>query len=262
MKKMDKVIIVTGASSGIGLATCKYLLSKGCKVYGVARRKFEGGFTCFQGDVTDVERMKEILAEVVKAEGRIDGVVNNAGYGISGATENADPADVEGIFSVNLTAVVNFCAAALPYLRESRGRIVNVSSVAAVTPIPFQSCYSASKAAVLNFSYALSGEVRPYGVKVSCVLPGDTKTGFTDARVKGPEGGVYAEREKRSVEVMEKDERGGKPPETVARSVYKCLRKRRPPLKTTVGGSYKFIVFLVKILPARLAQSIINKIYA
>ena len=261
MKKLDKVIIVTGASSGIGLATCKYLINKGCKVYGIARRKFEGEFTCFQGDVTDVERMKEILAEVVKAEGRIDGIVNNAGFGISGAVENADPADVGSIFSVNLTAVVNFCAAALPYLRESRGRIVNISSVAAVTPIPYQACYSASKAAVLNFSYSLSGEVKPFGVKVSCVLPGDTRTGFTAARVKGG-GGVYAEREKRSVEVMERDEQNGKPPETVAKAVYKCLKKRRPPLKTTVGSSYKLIVLLVKILPARLAQGIINKIYA
>lgn len=260
-KLTDKVVVITGASSGIGLATAKYLSAKGCKVYGVARRAFDGGFFSYCGDVTDSERMKEILSDVYKKEGRVDAVVNNAGFGISGAVENSSADDVGRIFSVNLTAVVNFCAAALPYLRESRGRIVNISSVAAATPIPFQACYSASKAGVLNFSYALGGEVKPYGVKVSCVLPGDTKTGFTDSRKKA-EGGVYAEREKRSVEVMERDERGGKPPETVAKAVCKCLKKRRPPLKVTVGSSYKFIVFLVKILPARFAQFIINKIYA
>lgn len=258
--KNDKVVLVTGASSGIGLATAQYLLKKGFKVYGVSRRAADFGFPSYCGDVTDVGRMKEILADIKQKEGKLDAVVNNAGFGISGAVENAAAEDVERIFSVNLTAVVDICAAALPYLRESRGRIVNISSVAAAAAIPFQACYSASKAAVLTFSYALGGEVAPYKVKVSCVLPGDTKTGFTDARVKGG-GGVYAERERRSVEVMERDERGGKPPVTVAKAVYKCLKKRRPPLKVTIGASYKFIVFLVKILPARFAQFVINKIY-
>ncbi len=260
---MDKVVVVTGASSGIGLATARRLAAKGCKVYGIARRVFEDEhFDCLRADVTDIASVQAAFDEIFAREGRIDAVVNNAGMGIAGAVEYASCENIQKIFDTNLTALVKISSIALKYLKASKGRLVNIGSVAGELPIPFQACYSATKAGVLNFSLALDGEVKRFGVKVTVIQPGDTKTGFTAARVV--EGGEadYGGRIGRSVKRMEHDEQNGKSPDTVAKAVEKVLKKRRPPLKKTVGGEYKFFVGLGKFLPARFVNFVLRKLYA
>ena len=109
---------------------------------------------------------------------------------------------------------------------------------------------------------ALDGEVRRFGVKVTAVLPGDTKTGFTAARVKEGSDGDYGKAVSTSIKRMEKDEQKGKSPDTVAKVIFKVLKKKTPPLKTTVGGSYKTLVFLAKIMPTRFVNFILRKMYA
>lgn len=258
-----KVVIVTGASCGIGLATAQRLARAGHRVYGIARRPFSDGlFECMQADVNDLAAVEEILRTVHAREGRIDAVVNNAGFGIAGAVEYASFDSIQRIFDTNLTSLVKISAAAMKYLKASRGNLVNIGSVAGVLPIPFQACYSATKAAVLNFSLALDGEVKRFGVKVTVVQPGDTKTGFTAARVK--EGGEadYGGSIGKSVQRMEKDERSGKSPDTVARKIERALKKKHPPLKVTVGGEYKLFVGLAKLLPTRFVNFILRKMYA
>ena len=260
---MSKVVVITGASSGIGLATARRLSKKGYKVYGLALNEFSDKlFECFCADVNDLEAVTHVLETVKQREGRIDAVINNAGFGIAGAVEYATPEMIQKIFDTNLTALVKISSVAMKYLKETKGNLVNVSSVAGVLPIPFQACYSATKAAVLNFSLALDGEVRRFGVKVTAVLPGDTKTGFTAARViEGGEadyGGCIG----KSVHRMEKDEQNGKSPDSVARVIEKALQKRCPPLKITVGAQYKLFVWLGKILPTRLVNFILRKMYA
>lgn len=260
---MEKVIIVTGASSGIGLATAHRLARQGNKVYGIARRKFsDETFECLCADVNDLVTIENILKTVREKEGRIDAIVNNAGFGIAGAVEYATPDKIQAIFDTNLTALVKISSVAIKYLKETKGNLINIGSVAGILPIPFQACYSATKAAVLNFSLALDGEVRRFGVKVTTILPGDTKTGFTAARIV--EGGEadYGGRIGKSVRRMEKDEQNGKNPDTVARAVQRAIKKRRPPLKITVGGQYKFFVWLAKLLPTRLVNFILRKMYA
>ena len=260
---MAKVVIVTGASSGIGLATARRLSTKGYKVYGIARRAYsDGTFECLQADVNDLESVKQVLQTVFEREGRIDAVVNNAGMGIAGAVELASPERIQHIFDTNLTSLVKISSLAIAYLKESKGSLVNIGSVAGVLPIPFQACYSATKAGVLNFSLALDNEVRRFGVRVTVVQPGDTKTGFTGARVI--EGGEadYGGRIGRSLSRMARDEQNGKSPETVARAVELAIKKRRPPLQITVGGEYKFFVLISKLLPARFDNFILRKMYA
>lgn len=259
---MSKVVIITGASSGIGLATAKRLAAKGYKVYGLALNEYsDEAFECFRADVNDIATIENIFQTVNEKEGRIDVVINNAGFGIAGAVEYATPEMIQKIFDTNLTALVKISSIAIKYLKKTQGNLINISSVAGVLPIPFQACYSATKAAVLNFSLALDGEVRRFGVKVTSVLPGDTKTGFTEARVI--EGGEadYGGHIGKSVRRMEKDEQNGKSPDTVARVIEKVLKKRCPPLKVTVGAQYKFFVFLSKILPTRLINFILRKMY-
>lgn len=260
---MEKVIIVTGASSGIGLATAHRLARQGNKVYGIARHKFsDETFECLCADVNDLATIETILKTVREKEGRIDAIVNNAGFGIAGAVEYATPDKIQAIFDTNLTALVKISSVAIKYLKETKGNLINIGSVAGILPIPFQACYSATKAAVLNFSLALDGEVRRFGVKVTTILPGDTKTGFTAARIV--EGGEadYGGRIGKSVRRMEKDEQNGKSPDTVARAVQRAIKKRRPPLKITVGGQYKLFVWLAKLLPTRLVNFILRKMYA
>ncbi len=260
---MNKVVVITGASSGIGLATANRLAAAGYRVYGLARRPFASdNFTCYRADVNDFDAVKAIFGEIFEKEGRIDAVVNNAGFGIAGAMECATPERIQAIFDTNLTAAVKISSLAIPYLKLSKGNLVNIGSVAGELPIPFQSCYSATKAGILNFTLALDGEVRRFGVKCSVVQPGDTKTGFTAARVV--EGGEadYGGHIGKSISRMEHDEQNGKSPDTVAKAVEKALKRRNPPLKITVGGQYKLFVGLKKLLPTRFVNFILRKLYA
>ena len=258
-----KVVIITGASSGLGLATATRLLNAGYTVYGIARDPLkDDAFKCYVSDVNNIEAISEIFEEIYKKEGRIDVVYNNAGMGIAGAMEFATPQKIEYLFKTNLISVVEISALAIKYLKKTKGNLLFTSSVAGVLPIPFQSCYSASKAGVLNYALALDGEVRRFGIKTTVILPGDTKTGFTAARVveggdKGYDGHVS-----KSIKRMAKDEQTGKSPDSVAKVVEKVLKKKNPPLKTTVGGSYKLLAWLGKIMPTRFVNFILRKMYA
>lgn len=255
---MGKVAIVTGATSGIGLATARLLRTKGYKVYGIARKPYSGtDFFCYSADVCDYPAVEEIFEEIFKREGRIDLLVNNAGFGIAGAMEEASPRHVEQIVEVNLTALCVLSGKAVPYLKGTQGRIINISSVGGIMPLPYQATYSATKAGVEVFSRALANEVKPYGMKVTAVLPGDTKTAFTDARIS--EG--TNETAQKSVEKMARDERRGKSPQSVAKVVWKVAKRKRPPLRVSVGFVSKFEIFLSRIFSTRFVNFVIRKMY-
>lgn len=130
-----------------------------------------------------------------------------------------------------------------------------------MVPIPYQAAYSASKAAINSFTMALRLEVKSSGVRVCAVMPGDTKTGFTDARLKTQSDSGYGDRVKKSVERMEHDERNGKSPVSVAKVAYKLFGRKNPPALVSVGFSYKTVAFLAKILPNRLMLYIVGKLY-
>ncbi len=256
-------IIITGASSGIGLVTARRLASEGHKVFGLSRRKLnDEPFTSISCDITDYAQVKKVLKEINDEVHHIDALINNAGMGISGAAEYATEEDIKRIFDVNLLALINACKEITPYLKKNGGgKIINVSSVAAVIPIPFQAYYSASKAAVLSFSYALRIELKSFNIDVSAVLPGDTKTGFTTARIKNQSGDDYNGRIQKSVSKMEKDEQQGMSPESVSKVINKILNKKHPPACKAIGFGYKAITLLSKILPTRLTLFIVKKLY-
>ncbi len=256
------VIVVTGGSSGIGAAIAGLLFDKNHKVYSLSRRIGEvQGINYISCDITDSVQIESAIKYIANLEGKIDVLINNAGMGISGPSEHDDTLDVERLFDVNLLGLIKTTQVCLPYLRENRGRIINIGSVAGDFAIPFQSAYSASKAAIEVYSLALANELRPFKVKVSVVLPGDTKTEFTNARKKNEVETVYEKRVARSLAKMEKDEKNGVPASKVAKVVARVLHKRKPPLKTTVGVNYKLLIFLKRILPMRLVNYIIYQIY-
>ncbi|MGI6071702.1 MAG: SDR family oxidoreductase [Lachnospiraceae bacterium] len=260
-----KVAIVTGGSSGIGKTTAESLVRAGCRVYEFSRRDIRvEGVTHITADVTDGASVVSAVNSVLDREGKIDILVNCAGFGISGAIEFTDTEDAIRQFDVNFFGTVRCNKAVLRHMRNAgSGRIVNISSVAAPIPIPFQAYYSASKAAINNYSMALANEVRPYGITVCAIQPGDIATGFTDARVKTIAGDEeYGGRISRSVAVMEKDEKNGMSPETVGAYIAGIsLRKRVKPLYA-VGCVYKLFTVMIKLLPCRFANRVVGLLYA
>ena len=259
-----KVAVITGGSSGIGLACCKFFSEKGFKVYEISRRDSENGFAVhLSGDVTDEGSVARAFAGVFEAEGRIDVLVNNAGFGISGPVEETSLDDAKKQLDVNFFGCFLCSREAAKYMHKNGGgRIVNVSSVAAVAAIPFQSFYSASKAAINSLTLSLANEMKPFNIKVAAVMPGDVRTGFTGARLKTGGGDAYREAVARSVATMERDEQNGMPPEKIARAVWSSATKKRPRPVRTVGLQYHAVCALIKFLPASFANYIIGKIYA
>lgn len=260
-----KIALVTGGSSGIGLCTADALRDAGCVVYEFSRREHtRDGIRHMGVDVTDEAAVGKAVEEIVREAGGIDIVVNCAGYGISGAVEFTELADAKRQFDVNFFGMVNVNRAMIPVMRaRGGGRIVNISSVAAVAHIPFQTYYSASKAAIESYTCALANELKPFGISVAAAQPGDIRTGFTDARKKSTAGDeIYGGRISRSVAGMERDERQGMRPEYASRFIAKlALKKASKPIRT-VGFGYQLLSLLCKLLPCRLRNWIIWLLYA
>lgn len=260
-----KIAVLTGGTSGIGMQTALALKSAGYTVYELSRRA-QGveGLNHLVADVTDEAAVKKAVDEIVAREGKIDVLVNNAGFGISGAVEFTKTEDAKRLFDTNFFGMVNMNRAVVPVMREAgQGRIVNISSVAGQIPIPFQTYYSAAKAATNSYTMALANELRPYGVTVCAVQPGDIKTGFTKAREKTVDGDdVYGGRIGRSVSRMEHDEQTGMDPAVAGKFIANVAMKKKVSPIYTIGASYSFLTFLTRLMSWKTMNKIIGAIYA
>ncbi len=188
------VVLVVGASSGIGRACAEVLYARGCRVYGTSRHAPRALVEARTSDLAPLLRMipldvtsdgsvQAAVGLVLACEERIDAVVNCAGFGVAGAAELTTMDEAREQFETNFFGTVRVCQAVLPAMRQQgSGRILNISSIAGQIAIPFQAFYSASKFAVEGFTEALRMEVAPFGVKVVLIEPGDFRTGFTAAR--------------------------------------------------------------------------------
>jgi short-subunit dehydrogenase len=272
------VVLLTGASSGIGKVTATYLAELGCKVYGTSRKGVNGtivyspdstrsnqkGFVkMVQLDVCDDLSVKNAVDYVMQEEGRIDVLINNAGFGISGAIEETSEKEAFSQFNTNFFGMHRMCRKVLPIMRkQKKGLIVNIGSVAGTFSIPYQAMYSASKSAMKSFTEALRMEVRDFGIRVVIIEPGDTQTGFTDNRCYSLESESTAyPKGKASIEKMIQDERNGDQPIGVARVIGKMLNAKNPPSRITIGLVYKVFTQLKRILPGRLVEFILGKMY-
>ncbi|MGB2982339.1 MAG: SDR family oxidoreductase [Candidatus Bipolaricaulia bacterium] len=247
MASEGKVVLITGASSGIGKACAEHLADHEFVTFAAARSLTEASFDnagSFDGrlhgvrmDVDSDDSVQSGIEQVLTQSGRLDAVVNCAGFGIGGSIEDTSIDEAKAIFETNLFGILRVCRAALPIMRKQRsGRIVNVSSLAGRIGLPFQGSYSATKFAIEGLTEALRMEVKAFGIRVSLIEPGDFCTGFTaNRRVVGDPGDAYAEPCRRAVEAMESDEMGGASPERVARLLHRILRTASPRLRYTVG---------------------------
>ena len=261
---MNRVAIVTGAGSGIGLSASKALARDGWTVYDFSRTDRAASNVRHIGcDISDEAQVRAAVARVIEEQGRIDLLLNNAGFGISGAVEFTRAEEAEKLIRVNLLGADNVTRAVLGAMRAQRGgRILFTSSIAGILPIPFQAWYSVTKAAINAYALALRNEVAPFGVSVCAVMPGDIHTGFTAAREKSAAGDdVYGGRIEKAVSAMEKDERNGMSPDVAGAYLAKIAGKKRVKPLYAIGAQYKLFAVLAKLLPARLSNWIVGRLY-
>jgi NAD(P)-dependent dehydrogenase (short-subunit alcohol dehydrogenase family) len=256
---MSKVILITGVSSGIGKACAEYLSGKYDKVYGTTRREPGGTekYKVMQMDVRDPEAVQRVIKTIVEKEGRIDVLVNNAGIGHGGAIENYSEEEMNQEISVNFFGKVRMIKAVLPYMRsQHNGLIINVSSIGGLMGLPFQGFYSASKFAIEGLSESLRLELKPFGINVVQINPGDFKTGFTINRViidaeKRPN--PYSDQFQSTLKKIEKDETGGNDPIIIAKKIDSIIGMKKPGFHYVVGRlDQQLSVLLKRLLPARL----------
>ena len=270
-----RTLIITGGSSGIGKATASFFAERGWRVFELSRHGKEsivdsqeskverGEIIHIFCDVCNEESTRAAIAEVLQQTDVIDVVISNAGYGISGPVEFTNIADAEHQMDVNFMGAVRFTQAVLPQLRQQGfGRIIYTSSVAAILAVPYQSFYSASKAAINAMALALANEVKEFGISVSVMMPGDVSTGFTDARNKSTAGEDIYRGARKAITTMERDERSGMSPVQMARLFYHIATCRSPRPQYIGGFSYRVLCFLERLLPKRFVNWIEFKVYS
>lgn len=260
---MSKVVVISGASSGIGLACADIFAQKGYKVYCLSTKCPDNyPYKFIKCDVTKQDDIIDAYNVIISQEENIDILICNAGKGISGPLENCELNQAKDLFDVNFFGAFNLAQTFMPKFKTQHyGKILFMSSVGSIFPLPFQAFYSASKSALETMANAWRIEVAPFGIQIGCILPGDTKTNFTQSRQKTSGDDSYGVRVDSSIKKMEKDEQKGMTPQKVAKVVYKVCKKRKLPIKSIVGCQYKFFSFLSKILPQRLVLWFVAKIY-
>jgi NAD(P)-dependent dehydrogenase (short-subunit alcohol dehydrogenase family) len=264
-KPKEKIALVTGASSGIGEATAERLAKAGYKVYGTSRRGAEAGKRSFEMlplDVTSDESVEAAVSQVMRRDGRIDLLVNNAGFGVAPAgAEESSIDQARSIFETNFFGLIRMTRAVVPHMRrQGSGRIINIGSVLGFLPMPYGALYAATKHAVEGYSESLDHELRTRGIRVSVIEPAYTKTPF-DANFVEPDAKLDEYREaragvnKRVNEVMATAEQ----PSVVADTVLEAANAARPKLRYAAGKLAKRLRFLRRFAPAGLVDAGIRK---
>ena len=266
---MNKVVLITGASSGIGLHTAKLFQTKNWKVAATMRTPENAedlqkivDIECFRLDVTDVDSIKTAIAATIEKFGRIDAVVNNAGFAVVGPFEAASPSEIERQIETNVYGVMNVCREILPYFREQkRGIIVNISSMGGRMTFPLYSIYHASKWALEGFSEALQYEVRDFGIKIKIIEPGPIKTDFYERSMSiSRKDGLtaYDAFVARAMPNLQKAGETGPDGSVVAQVIYNSVSDDSWKMRYPVNS--RAILTIRRILPDSLFLPIIKKV--
>ena len=264
---MPKVILITGASSGIGKAIATYLHAKNYIVYGTSRNpeNLKLPFNMVALDVTKPQTIESAVAEVIKNEGKIDVLINNAGKGITGPIEDTPTDEMRANFNTNFFGVIDVVKAVLPQMRKQKsGVVVNVTSIAGYMGLPFRGIYSASKGALELVTEALSMEVKNFGIKVINVAPGDFATNIASGRYHTPvfETSAYKEKYAENLALMDNHVNGGMDPEVMAKALHQIIENKNPKIHYKVGGFMeKFSVVLKRALPDKVYEKLLMNHY-
>ncbi|WP_036303246.1 oxidoreductase [Methylotenera sp. L2L1] len=261
----SKIAIVTGASSGIGEATAELLANSGYKVYGTSRKGVQiaqRSYKMIALDVNSEASIETALKEIIKIEGRIDLVVNNAGFGVApGGAEESSIEQTKTLFETNFFGIVRMTRAVVPYMRkQGEGRIINIGSILGLIPAPYMATYAATKHAVEGFSESLDHELRTRGIRVSVVEPGYTNTHF-EANTQEVDAKIdeYNLARKALAKLIKVAIAGGDDPKVVANVVLKAANAKQPKLRYAAGKLACRLSFLRRFAPAALVDIGIRK---
>jgi len=269
---MSKVILITGASSGIGLASAKMLLSEGHVVYGAARRMENmaeiealGGKT-IKLDVTDSSAIKFAVDRIIAEQGRIDVLLNNAGYGMFGAVEDVSLEDAKRQFEVNVLGLADMSKAVIPIMRKQNcGKIINISSMGGKMHTPLGGWYHSSKYAVEGLSDCMRFELKQFGIDVVLVEPGAINSAWYDIMLKNLKNHAENSHYKTYIDGYEnyvlKNRNHFSKTNVVARTVCKAIKSRNPHARYLVGYMAKPSILLYKLLPSKVYDSFLRLIF-
>lgn len=230
---MSKIVLITGATSGIGKSTAEFLSDKGYKVYGTGRnpKQTPEKYTLLRMDVREEASIKSAVSQILEKEGKIDVLINNAGVGISGAMEEVPTQELENVFQTNFFGAINVMKAVLPAMRASNsGLIINITSIAGYMGLPFRGGYSASKGALMLATEAMRMEVKPFGIEMTCIAPGDVATDIASRRYHKSveENSPYKKKYQLSLDLMNNHVDIGQNPLLMAEEIYKVMQNPSP----------------------------------
>lgn len=260
---MNEVVVVTGASSGIGKVTADLLHEKGYKIYGTSRTwsekpvEKETSYYQIKMDVNDDQSVKKCIETILEKEQTIDVLVNNAGYGYVSSLMFGTVEDAKNQFETNFFGAVRVIEQIIPgMIKQKNGKIITIGSIGGRIAIPYQGLYSASKSALATYSDALRIECKKYNIQVSLIEPGDTSTSFDTRRIVVEENLSEPIREEmiRALNIMRKAEHNGMDPKKVAKLVQKIITKKKTKIRYTTGLDSKLVNYGTRILPKGLVE--------
>lgn len=264
-----KVVLITGASSGIGKAIAEYLHQKDFAVFGSSRNpqniKTSCPFELVPLDVTRPETIASAVKDVIAKAGRIDVLINNAGVGITGPLEETPVEEIRKAFDTNYFGPLMVIKAVLPYMRkQKKGLVINVTSIAGYMGLPFRGIYSASKGALELTTEAYRMELKQFGINMVNIAPGDFATNIAAGRYHAPvlEDSPYREAYGNTLKLMNEHVDKGEDPEEMARKVFAIIENSAPRIHYKVGdGMQKFSIVLKRILPDKIYERLLLKHY-
>jgi len=265
---MSQVVLITGASSGIGAAIANFLHHRGYKVYGTSRNPSKGTSTDFNMlavDVTDVASIQKALEQLITQEGRIDYLINNAGMGITGPIEETPIQEIRRVFETNYFGALEMIKTVVPTMRKQRsGMIINITSIAGYMGLPYRGIYSATKGALGITTEAYRMELKEFNVKMTTVAPGDFATNIAAGRYHTPiyEDSPYKRNYGNTLKLMDEHVDAGMDTEVMAKVIHKIMNTTHPRVHYRVGFfMQKISIALKRILPDTWYEKLLLKHY-
>ena len=257
---MDRIVVITGGTSGIGKELAGKFENEGDKVIVLANDNIDPNnpnqYLC---DVSDEKRVQECFEDISKRFGRVDILLNNAGFGMSGITELIPTDKAKKIYDVDFFGVVNCTKYALPLMHKG-GKIVNTGSAMAFFPLPYRAFYASVKSAVVTLTYSQRAELKPLGIDICTICPGDIKTNFTANRVKEFETNErYGDAIKKATSKVDARENKRMPADVCAKRMYKIINKKKFKPMYIIGNMHKFLYFIKRLVPTKWLLWGINK---
>ncbi|MEO7978735.1 SDR family oxidoreductase [Flavobacterium sp.] len=265
---MNKVVLITGGSSGIGKSIGEFLHKKGFVVYGTSRnpeKVVSSIFPLLTLDVRNAESIQLAIAKIIEISGRLDVVINNAGVGITGPLEEIPMEEIKNNFETNFFGPIEVMKAVLPQMRQQKsGLIINITSIAAYMGLPYRSVYSASKGALQLITEALRMEVKQFGIQITNVAPGDFATNIASGRFHSPviKGSAYEKIYGETLATMNEHVDAGSNPNEMAEAVYRIMLEKSPRVHYKIGlFMQKFSIVLKRALPDRMYEKMLMNHY-